>query len=475
MHETVAAGVAVTADEVVLHTSSWGNQALYVAWLDTTTLAFSTTSDALVDLLDGPLDPDWDAWASILTTNNPINGRTPFQQIRRLRGGEHHRLGLRTGTFSNGLDDHRFISDERSPAEPDEIVDGLRVALGEHPVLAGGTPDGGYLASIPLTGGWDSRLLGAVAVDLIGPEFLALTTSKHTENVDPDVTYATALAQQLGLTQEIILPDRSANPSYTTRAMALMEYETWEHSWFGPAASVLAARGLPVIDGFSGDTQLKNAVPNRRLFSAAPAEVGVELWRKLDRRPAAGSPAASESVLDELEQRVRPDVEACRRGVVGHPNEGRIAVLRTRIVSGVGLAPFKLLAAECEVVAPFLHPAVTSATMSVPTPAKAGGALSRQVLEVAMPGLSQLPSTNDPGAMTARGRRRTNGPEARAWTTERLGVLEGFIGHGFTAEDIEILHGKPADAWRQRLIQLACWLEAYESRLTSTTPPWWSR
>ncbi len=476
MHETVAAGVAVTPDEVVLHTSSWGNQALYVAWLDPTTLAFSTTSEALLDLLEGPLDPDWDAWASILTSNNPINGRTPFLQVRRLRGGEHHRLDVRTGTFSTGLDAHRFISEERSPADPGEIVDGLRTALTEHPVLTGGAPDGDYLASLPLTGGWDSRLLGAIAGEHFGPEaFLALTTSKHTENVDPDVTYATTLAQLLGITQEIIHPDRSANPAYTARTMTLLEYETWEHSWFGPAASVLMARGLPVIDGFAGDTQLKNAYANRRLFTADPADVSDELWRKLDRRPALGLPAASESVRDELEQRMRPDVEATRQGVEGHPNEGRIAVLRSRIMSGVGLAPFKLLATGVEVVTPFLHPAVTSATMSIPAEAKASGALSRQVLEAAMPGLSGLPSTNDPGAMAARGRRRTNGPEARAWTAERLDVLDRFIGHGFAAEDVEVLHGKPADAWRHRLIQLSCWLEAYESRLSSTTPPWWGR
>ncbi len=476
MHETVAVGVAVTPDEVILHTSSWGNQALYVAWLEPATLAFSTTSTALVDLVEGPLDPDWDAWASIMTSNNPINGRTPFVQIRRLRGGEHHRLDLRTGAFSTAVGRPPVHQPGASPADPGEIVDALRTALSEHPVLVDGAPEGGYLASIPLTGGWDSRLLGAIAVDHFGPEaFLALTTSKHTENVDPDVTYATALAQSLGVTQEIIHPDRSANPVYTARTMALLEYETWEHSWFGPAANVLMARGLPVIDGFAGDAQLKNAYANRRLFGADPADVSDELWRKLDRRPPLGLPAASESVLDELEQRMRPDVEATRRGVEGHPHEGRIAVMRSRIIGGVGLAPFKLLATGCEIVTPLLHPAVTSATMSIPTPARANGALSRQVLEAAMPGVASLPSTNDPGSMAARGRRRTNGPEARAWTAERLGVLDRFIGHGFTAEDVEVLHGKPADAWRHRLIQLTCWLEAYESRLTSTAPPWWSR
>lgn len=475
MHDTLAPGVAVSPDRIVLHASAWGFEMLYVAWLGPTALAFSTTSSALVDLLDGQLDPDWDAWACILTFNNPINGRTPFEQIRRLRGGERHELDVRSGTFSTHRDLPRVAGEDRAVAEPGEIVDAIRGALKAHPALGDGPADSGYLSSLPLTGGWDSRLLASVAVDVFGPDaFLALTTSKHTDNIDPDVTFGTRLAQHLGMTQEIIHPDGRANPLYARNAFTAVEFETSEHTWHQPAATVLVDRALPIIDGFAGDILMKNAVGNLQLF-LAETDIGEHLWRTLNRQPAVDTPGASATVLDALSQRARPHVEASRAGLEGARNESRLVMLRTRIVSGIALSPFKLLARGAELVTPIIHPAVMSALLSVPAADKTDSALARRVLEAARPGVSSLPSTNDHIPRTARGRRRTNTPEARAWTTERLGKLDEYISYGFTAEDVETLHSKRADSWRQRLMMLTCWLEAYEPRLTSTRPPWWDR
>ncbi|MCW2826346.1 MAG: asparagine synthetase family protein, partial [Aeromicrobium sp.] len=101
MHRAVAPGIAVAPDGVVtLHAGAWGYQPVHVAAVGPTTLVLADTVAAVLDLLDGPLDPDWDAWAAIFSLRYTMDGLTPFEQVRVLRGAEERRWDPATQTIS---------------------------------------------------------------------------------------------------------------------------------------------------------------------------------------------------------------------------------------------------------------------------------------------------------------------------------------------------------------------------------------
>lgn len=474
-HLAVAPSLSLDPDVITLHSASWGLQPVYVAEHDST-LLFATTSSALLQLLTGPLDPDWDAWAAILSLGYPIDGRTPFRQIRRLRESERRVLNRASGGLTQYRGVPRAIGGGPVPSHGD-VVDALRGAITTHPALAGRSVDGsGYLASLPLSGGWDSRLLGVITVDAHGPTAIrSVTTATHRMGTDPDVTFGTLVGDEFGVTQHLLMPDGREYPGYATRAFALAEHETAEHVWYEPVASVLKSWKAPVIDGFGGDVTMKNVYVRESLLRPqTPEFIRDELWRAMSRQPAADLPGAGAPMLKELTERTRAGIESCRAGYDGLPDENRLVLMSTRSMRGVSVLAYKMTAEACEQVTPFMHPDVTSAILSIPWKEKSSSDLARALIDTARPGLSRIRSTNDRLPDTLSGRRRANTPESQAWSARQLDALSEHTQLHFTPEDVQSLHAVRAERWRLRLILMSDWLQTYHARLTSTTPPWWA-
>lgn len=473
-HDAVSPHLSIGRHEISINSSAWGLQPVYVHQQGPC-LLFATTSTALIDLIDGPLEADWDAWAAIMMLGYPVGGRSLFTGIDRLQECEGRQLDRRSGAFRTIRSIPRAIG-RATQAKPDEVVEALRHALVTSPALGLAAPDDGYLASLPLTGGYDSRLLAALAVDAFGPDaFCCLTSSVHRSGADPDVTFGTMVGDRFGVTQHVLSPDASAYPAYAKRMFDLLEHESAEHGWYEPVASVLHGWGAPVIDGLAGDVLMKNSYVAENLFVITDRDqLRQALWVNMNRHPYLKLPGVTRAMRDEMTERISADLDPVFERYEGTEHTARLFAMATRTQRGVAISPHKALAAAVEPVTPFLHPDVTSALLSIPWTARSDDALARGLLDIASPGLSSLPSTNDPGARPASGRRRSSSPESYAWALSRFDLLNQFIGQGFSPEDVATMHRDFGDRWRLRLILLADWLETYQSRLKSTTPPWWT-
>ncbi|WP_456697026.1 hypothetical protein [Aeromicrobium sp. P5_D10] len=473
-HEAVGPHLVVGQTEISLNSAAWGFQPVYVHQQHGA-LLFATTTSALLQLIDSRLDPDWDAWASIMMLGYLIGGRTLFTQIERLRECEGRVLDRTSGRFTTRRGVPRTVGRDNE-ASPDEVVEALRHALVSHPALAGRDKDPhDYVASLPLTGGYDSRLLGSIFLNALGAGSVrSVTTSTHRAGADPDVTFGTSLGDRFGVTQRILNPDGGAYPVYAKRMFDLLEHESAEHVWFEPVAAVLHEWGAPTIDGLSGDMLMKNTFVKDTLQYAKNVDEHREaFWHNMNRAPYLPLPGVSAAMLADMTARVRSDFDLIHADYEGADNMTRLIALATRSQRGVATIPHKVLAAGVEPVTPFMHPDVISALLSIPGAARADGALARKLLDTAEPGLGDLPSSNDWIPGTTSGRRRSSTPESYAWAADRFGVLNEFIGDGFTDADIAVLHSPNGDRWRLRLILLADWLDTYNARLTSVTPPWW--
>src|SRR5690606_10523985 len=118
-----------------------------------------------VDLDDSPVSTDWAAWANILSVTSPLGDQTPFQEIRRLPAFSGLRVTadgtLTTVTYEPAW----FAVEPRDSASPADVIDVLRSVID------------GPRAVVPLSGGWDSRLLAMLLAER-GVRTEAWTTSK---------------------------------------------------------------------------------------------------------------------------------------------------------------------------------------------------------------------------------------------------------------------------------------------------------
>lgn len=470
-NQTGAAGLVAGPDGARLFGSAWGVHPLYVRRVGDF-LAFATTIHRLLDVTDGPLHADWDAWACVFSLNFPVGTLTPFAEVSRVAPGGSWRYDARRRTFDHDRELPTAAAAEQPSAKAGDVAEAIAQAV------ADSVPDVSDAASVTLTlsGGWDSRLLAAIATDLWGAAAVrSLTTPKHRVNVDPDVELSRSVAVALGLKQEIVTPDAARFPEYARAAFARMEHQTWEHSWLEPVAATARRWGRPVLDGLAADVLLKNnSVTPEAVAARNHHDVGAALWRRLARPPKAGLPLIDAAAAGEIGRRALEAFDTDRLSLAGHPDEARLTVLRARTARGVSLSPFGLFAPEVRVCVPFLAHEFVTRALSVPADAKSDGGFYRQVLTAAAPRVAQLPSTNDPDSPAAAGPFRHRSEAALAWSRQSVDALRSRC-PGLPAVPDDVLFAPRADNWRQLLLLFDSWLDRYGSRLASCRPPWWER
>jgi hypothetical protein len=206
------------------------------AWLSTSAIAVARVSSAAPDPL---------AVAEFLASGTLYEDRSPFLQVRRLRGGR--RTRVRAGRAAG--------SEPAFPASPGDraVAEACRLAVDGAAAAAAGRP-------LPdLTGGLDSRLVVGFLLER-GHRFPVTVTGG---GGDPDVRCATRLARALGI--DLVLEHASAVASARAdfpsvlRAAARVEggYDAIEYAGIAHIHEDHAERWGGSVNG-SGGEMLRN-------------------------------------------------------------------------------------------------------------------------------------------------------------------------------------------------------------------------
>jgi hypothetical protein len=401
----VAAGLVVEGRTATLHTCNLGLQELYTRRVGGA-LYYATRIAPLLAICDTYLHTDWSAWASVLAVGAPVGDATPFQEVRRMVAG--------TAWRASGQSIRRITFEPTwLAAEPNEPVDvaGLIRALSEQiPLMSRWRR-----TAVTLSGGWDSRLLGALAVQRSRRAPLAWTTSPD-DGHDQDVALSKPVAQALGMTHRVLVPDLDAWRSERAVVFDRVQHQTWLHTWLMPLARQIHHHREPLLDGLAGDVLLKSLfVDEEVLAPASPAGRRDVLWTRLSGGRLHIRDWFAPGVAARLEEASRAAFAGVVKGLDGRPAASTLSVLLTRTARVIAASPLCLFAPEVDVRLPFVHPSVIGAALRVPIPTKIGGGYYRELLLAAAgPAVAGLPSTNDPGPRPRTGPRRQTEPAALA-------------------------------------------------------------
>lgn len=449
----LAAGLAIEPDgTAILHTCGLGLQELYLRQFDGGWY-FAGRIDPLLALDAGPLHPDLTAWAGILAVGSPIGDATPFTEVRRATAGTAWRADpARAGRIDRLSFEPAWLAVEpTAPPTAGELVE----------LIAGQLPAAGEPLSIPLSGGWDSRLLAVLACRSGAAGRTAWTTSTD-DGWEHDLRLAGPVADALGLDHRLVVAGPEAWLAEREPAAFRLQWQTWLHTWLLPLSRLLHDAGRPVLDGLAGDLLLWGS----SLAGAATGEQDPERRRLALLAGLSGNRLTAVRTLAPatagwMHDAVRAAFLAATGHLAGHPEAVTLGQLVTRTTRAIGLSPTWLFGPEVPVQLPFLHPDVLTAALRVPAGRKADGAFYRELLEQACGRpVASLPSTRDrlPPVLPAL-RRQTS--------TAALAALRDAVGtdpevRALLSPSLAAAVADPGDRqWAQRpaLLATAQWAE----------------
>ncbi len=457
-------------DTVTLHTGAFGLIDVYYL-ADGEAIYFSGLIEPLLALARRPYEVNWDAWAAILKLTYPLLEDTPYREVRRLPGASAlvwSRARRRTAVERRAP---RWVREE----PVDRSVTGRDMVALLHEALK---PYDDRPVLVPVSGGYDSRLLASVAVAR-RMDVESWTTSPD-DGLDNDIDFARYVTRELGVPHRIVPQDAAAYPREALWAARRLEFLTSHHAWYSPFAREVHAAGRPIIDGLAGGPLMKNF-----MITADAVGAGTEASRQgaLLKALSLGEPhlpVLSDAARAWIDDRVAEAFGQATSMLRGHRAELPLSVLHTRTARGIARSPVNLVGPEVSPIFPFLHPEFFDAALSVPVQRKEGGAFYREVLRAANPRAAALPSTNG-GLPHRRVPLRSNGPVAREWNHRmllRTASVDGLLSDGMR----EVIAAGP-DAltafsswnsrfWLRGLVLFGAWLTDYDDLLGDLTPPW---
>lgn len=371
-----AAGLVATAGREMVHTSISGVPALYVLQ-EGPSFYFATRIEPLARIARS-LTVDRDAWAAIFTLGYPVGDRTPFLEIRR--------PGPWTVTSLAAVEDEPWPWRETDPAARGAAPADIARLVGD--AISGA---GAERAEIPLSGGWDSRLLAALARERLGDAVRCWTTSND-DGRDRDRRYAEAVARELDVPHVYMEGSEEDYWNDAAEVAARSDYQTPVHVWLMPLASRLGEGAGTVFDGLGGDVFLKGLFLTEGMVRAPHPEITARfLWERLSYVSAPGAVLAQGA---EIAASARAQLLAVVERFAGHSHEATLSAYVSRTLRGISLAPECLMDPEGGMALPFLSDAVVREALSVHPVRKVGGAFYPPILDAARAGLGALPSTN---------------------------------------------------------------------------------
>lgn len=466
-----AAGMFREGRRWVLFTDSLGINSLYLREYEGY-LFFSNRMSPLV-AVPGSLNVDWSAWASIFVLGGPLGETTPFLEIRRLEGASG--LALEKGKLSRLSYMPGWLAGDGLATDTGALVDAVRGALPARSVLP-------QSPGIPLSGGWDSRLLAGLATESYSGRLRAWTSASD-DGFDLDVPYASAVARTLRLRHTTFSQPDSGWPDLATETRVRAQFETWLHTWLTPLFRRIRHDEASVLDGLAGDVLIKGLFVTERLLDLPPEQRLERLFRRLgyqpdDRFMTGLRPRAGNGIVETAQQ----SFLSVAARYSDHLNHLALTVLHTRTTRVVGIAPTTLLAPEVKTWFPFLDPDVLRISLNIGPNLKTGGALYRDVLRRGVPRVADLPSTNDPTPpkRTPAGHRLQASTEATDWMIDSV-LASPIVVDLLVPEVAEDLRQKgptwerPSPQMERLLLAgslLAQWERFYRGRITLASPPW---
>ena len=109
---------------------------------------------------------------------------------------------------------------------------------------------------VPVSGGYDSRLLASVA-RARGFDVESWTTSPD-EGTDTDIAFARSITRELGISHRVITQSADDYPGDACEVARRLEYLTPHHAWYAPFAKEVQRAGRVLVDGLAGGPLLKN-------------------------------------------------------------------------------------------------------------------------------------------------------------------------------------------------------------------------
>lgn len=429
---------------------------------------FSSLIQPLLSLV--PVEIDWAAWASIIQVTFPLGEATPYTQIKRLPGSS-------ALVFSDG----RLATERRLPrwlrSEPYEawtsagqILEILHEVYKDY--------DGRRLL-VPVSGGYDSRLLASVAVAR-GADVESWTTSPD-DGTDTDISFARAITGELGIPHRIITQDTAAYPADALEVARRLEYLTPHHAWYAPFAKEVHGSGRILIDGLAGGPLLKNfMVSGAALEATSQAERSAAVLSSLS-LGTPSQPFLSPAAAAWMGQVVEEQFAAATSMLHGHRAELPLSVLHTRTVRGIARSAVNLVGPEASFAAPFIHPDFFDAALSVGVARKDKGRFYREVLHAANPRVAALPSTNVVKQPLRRVPLRSTAAPARDYSHRMLAKVAADV-PGLLSEELHELIGGGPDAltrfngwndrfWVRGLVLFGAWLTDFENDLGELETP----
>src|SRR5690625_1158449 len=348
------------------------------------------------------LRPDWDGWAHVLAAGAPLDGRTVISGIRRLRPWE--RITIDAGhTKRSGAEQWPWL--QLTPGRGASIT-AVQAALD-----AAVRETGGHTPLAPmLSGGWDSRILPALAArHQREPTVMARTTSSDTGTVMEELIAAKA-AEGLGVRHRVLMPRRDQFGDDLTRFAEAVDFQTSFHIWFVPVQRDLNRAAGTALDGLGGGLFLGGA------FADPPGEAPV-LDRRLHRMThylTAAKDVLQPRALSALRDRTRAAFEAVAAPLLDHPFASTFTAYLNRTVPGISLAPYGLLASATTVATPFVDDRLVTASLKFPPAQHAEGRLNPDVLRHFSDGLANQPTAEELVPWPRPHPRRIASPQAAA-------------------------------------------------------------
>ncbi|WP_113704113.1 asparagine synthetase B family protein [Nonomuraea lactucae] len=460
-------GLVGDGERVTLHAGALGLVDVYYARLGEA-VYFSSLIQPLLGLV--PAEIDWAAWASIIQVTFPLGDATPYTAVKRLPGSS--ALVFEQGRLKTERRLPRWLRTEpyETWTSPAELLEILREVYKDYE---------GRRLLVPVSGGYDSRLLCSVAV-AGGADVESWTTSPD-DGTDTDIAFARAITRELGVHHRVITQDPADYPGDAQEVARRLEYLTPHHAWYAPFAKEVHRAGRVLVDGLAGGPLLKNfMVSGAALEATSQAERSAAVLSSLS-LGAPSQPFLSPRALAWTEQAVREQFGAATSMLHGHRAELPLSVLHTRTVRGIARSAVNLVGPEASFAAPFIHPAFFDAALSVGVARKDKGRFYRELLHAADPRVAALPSTNVVKQPLRRVPLRSTAAPARVYAHQTLRVVAERV-PGLLSEELhEVLRDGPDaltrfNGWNDRfwvrgLVLFGLWLSDFENDLPDVSLP----
>jgi len=305
---------------------------------------------------------------------------------------------------------------------------------------------------VPVSGGYDSRLLASVAVAR-GMDVESWTTSPD-DGLDTDIDFARYITRELGIPHRIVPQDPARYPEEALWVARRLEYLTSHHAWYAPFAREVHRAGRPVVDGLAGGPLMKNFLISSDAVAAGTGAARREALLASLATGAPHIPVLGDTAREWIDDQVRTAFLQATSMLHGHRAELPLSVLHTRTVRGIARSPLGLAGPEVTPVFPFLHPEFFEAALSVPVSRKEGGRFYREILRAANPpggraAVHQRAAAPEPAGAAAVERARGPGvepPDAGPGGRDPRAPLPPDAGGG---------RGRAGRAHRIRVVELA--------------------